>query len=472
MGRKHQMQIKIQIIIEHEDKSTTAHDISSFDREELSVATLGLTLAEHKTITTKMQQTMIDAQVKDYLAQQRSCSRCEKLKSIKGYHPIIFRTLFGKIILKSPQLVECSCEQQTKQRFSPLAKMLTERTAPELLYLESKWGSLMSYGVAANVLEEILPIRISPSTICKTVSKTATRLEQELPEEKEAYAAGCQSTWDSLPRPDLPLTVAIDGCFVHAREEKDRKAGWFEITIGKSLQEGQDPKRFGYVTTLDEKPKRRLYAMLKEQGLQMNQEIIFITDGGDNVRSLPQYLSPRSEHILDWFHIAMKVTVIKQIAKGNLPDEEQEPFQEKMESIKWHIWHGNSFRALELLDELNDELYSFPEESKDAKKHKQSKLWQMVDEFNTYIENNKTFIINYGEKYRHGETISSSFAESTVDELVSRRMVKKQHMRWTKKGAHMLLQVRVKALNNDLRKSFVKWYPKMNQEKEGLPLAA
>lgn len=43
-------------------------------------------------------------------------------------------------------------------------------------------------------------------------------------------------------------------------------------------------------------------------------------------------------------------------------------------------------------------------------------------------------------------------------------MSKKQQMRWTKKGAHLLLQVRIKTLNNELRKSFCKWYPKMQQE--------
>ena len=32
-------------------------------------------------------------------------------------------------------------------------------------------------------------------------------------------------------------------------------------------------------------------------------------------------------------------------------------------------------------------------------------------------------------------------------------------MRWTKKGAHLLLQLRIKNLNNELRGYFDKWYP-------------
>lgn len=104
--------------------------------------------------------------------------------------------------------------------------MLVGRAAPELLYLESKWASLMSYGVTASILEEVFPIKISASTICSTAMKVATRLEQELPEEAYMFVEGCQNMWDSLPRPDLPLTVGLDGGYVHAREGDDRKAGW------------------------------------------------------------------------------------------------------------------------------------------------------------------------------------------------------------------------------------------------------
>ena len=125
------------------------------------------------------------------------------------------------------------------------------------------------------------------------------------------------------------------------------------------------------------------------------------------------------------------------------------------------------FRALHLLENLNEEL----DIASDTKTEKR-KLHKLVNEFDTYIQNNQGYIINYGEKYHHGETIASSCAESAVDELISRRMVKKQHMRWTKKGAHLLLQLRVKTLNHDLRKSFIKWYPKMEQENEPIPLAA
>ena len=83
-----------------------------------------------------------------------------------------------------------------------------------------------------------------------------------------------------------------------------------------------------------------------------------------------------------------------------------------------------------------------------------------------YIEANQNFIPNYGDRYRHGEKISTAFAESAVNQVVSKRMVKKQQMRWTESGAHNLLQVRTKVLNDQLWESFVRWYPRMQTERE------
>lgn len=49
--------------------------------------------------------------------------------------------------------------------------------------------------------------------------------------------------------------------------------------------------------------------------------------------------------------------------------------------------------------------------------------------------------------------------ESTINQVVSKRMVKKQQMQWTPRGAHMLLQVRTLVLNEDWEDTFRKWYP-------------
>ena len=36
-------------------------------------------------------------------------------------------------------------------------------------------------------------------------------------------------------------------------------------------------------------------------------------------------------------------------------------------------------------------------------------------------------------------------------------------MRWKKPGAHLLMQIRTKVLNNELRETFQRWYPGMKE---------
>jgi len=64
------------------------------------------------------------------------------------------------------------------------------------------------------------------------------------------------------------------------------------VIAGKSIPTDGAAKCFGYVQTYDTKPKRRLYELLKTQGMQANQQVTFLTDGGADVRELPLYLNP------------------------------------------------------------------------------------------------------------------------------------------------------------------------------------
>jgi hypothetical protein len=198
----------------------------------------------------------------------------------------------------------------------------------------------------------------------------------------------------------------------------------------------------------------------------MNQQVTFLTDGGDTVRELPLYLVPESEHWLDWFHITMRLTVMGQMTKGlaleKVPAKatgdddglDAAGLEKQLESLKWHLWHGNVYRALQIVEDLECDL-----DSDVNRTDRETKLLKAVSEFHHYIEVNQAFITNYGDRYRHGETITTSFAESTVNQVVSKRMVKKQQMRWTQRGAHLLLQVRTQVLNDDLRHTFERWYP-------------
>ena len=74
----------------------------------------------------------------------------------------------------------------------------------------------------------------------------------------------------------------------------------------------------------------------------------------------------------------------------------------------------------------------------------------------SYLTANQTRLINYGRESREGHPISTARVESTVDQLVDWRMEKKQHMRWTRRGAQMLLHARCALLNGELGK-YTRW---------------
>jgi hypothetical protein len=420
---------------------------------------------------------MVTHQGTGYVTQQIPCPKCGKIQSRKGKHQILLRTLFGKLRLDSPRLYHCGCCRKEERRsFSPLAELLPERTAPELAYLENKFAAVISYGLTAKLLAEVLPTGgdINVAGVYRNLQRVAERMEAELGEEKWQFIDGCQRDWDALPPPGPPLTVGLDGGFIHAKDQKSRGEGWFEVIAGKSIPEEGAAKCFAYVQTYDTKPKRRLFELMKSQGLQANQQVTFLSDGADDVRELPLHLSPESEHWLDWFHVAMRLRVMGQMAKGLVNEqnitsahpedaEEEDPADigKELERVKRFLWHGNVVRASDTIEDIEGELDFLSQDGESRRK-----LFKAVREFRGYIEANQNFIPNYGDRYRHGEKISTAFAESAVNQVVSKRMVKKQQMRWSESGAHNLLQVRTKVLNDQLRETFVRWYPGMQTEQE------
>ncbi|NJM65715.1 MAG: ISKra4 family transposase [Acaryochloris sp. RU_4_1] len=466
------MNIKLSLVIESEEGTLhSEHEVTQLQRDTLSPATLGLTLSEAKQMLHTLQQVIVEHQIASYIDQQLPCPDCGQLRPQKGKHTLVYRTVFGKLQLQSPRLFHCPCQAHSSQSYSPLAHLLSERTSPEYLYLQTKFATLMSYGLSVDLLAEVLPLdsQINCSSVRSHLHHLGQRLDDELGEEQYMFVEGCPREWENLPRPDLPLTVGIDGGYINGYpKHKGESKSSFEVIVGKSITDSGDAKSFGFVQTYDSKPKRRLFELLKSQGMQMNQQVTFLSDGGDTVRELQLYLNPQAEHLLDWFHITMRITVLGQYLKGvkHHDAEQGEEMSDCLESIKWYLWHGNVFRALQKLETLEMDADCLQMDYL-----KLSKMAKAIREFRIYIENNQSFITNYGERYRCGERISTGFVESTVNQVIAKRMEKKQQMRWKPKGAHLLLQVRTKVLNGEWKNTIKRWYPQPELA-NGMPMVA
>jgi hypothetical protein len=220
---------------------------------------------------------------------------------------------------------------------------------------------------------------------------------------------------------------------------------------------------------LEAKPTERMERFLAEQGVLPARPTTFLSDGGDSVRQAQGDFRAFGEPILDWFHVAMRMTQLSQAIKGLPADEQDAPdhIEECLRTLrraKAHVWHGSPHRALHTIEELT---WDIGTESERAQA-----LQDKLEEFMNYVMANLAPIPNYADRHRHGEPIATGFVESAVNQVVSKRFVKQQQMRWTPNGAHRLLQVRTRVLNQQLRKDFERWHPQLRSDSDPVRMAA
>jgi hypothetical protein len=451
------MRVKILLqISDVGDSAGEAAEITAFEKQTERPEDLGLSIAEAKALLAAVQQRTVDAQVAHWMERHRCCDACGRTRRCKGSHRVVFRTLYGDVTITSPRLHRCPCQNtESPATVSPLGALIPDHVAPERLYLEARWASLVPYAAAADLLVDILPVAAgaNATTLREHMLHVAERAEVELAEERPCFIDGGPADWAKLPIPEGRIAVGLDGGYV--RNWNDRTAN-FEVIVGQSVPEDRAARYVGLVHGYDRKPKRRLFDVLTSQGLQANQDVTFLTDGGEEIRALTERITPASEHVLDWFHITMRLTVLEQYTRGVAHHDEAagQRLLKSLESIKWLLWHGNQCRSREEIAFFESDVDGLALDYKHL-----GKFARAAHEFAVYIRNNAASLINYGERYRAGERISSCLAESTVNAVISKRFAKRQQMQWTKRGAHLLLQIRTRTLDGTLRSMFERWYP-------------
>lgn len=464
------MRVRVLLEIAADDGTAgAATEVAMFDKQTERPEDLGLSIAEAKAMMAVVQQQVVDAQVASWTERQRCCEACGARRHSKGSYPVVFLTLYGDVQLASPRLHRCSCQgAEGPATISPLRTLIPDYVAPERLYLEARWASLVPYAAAAGLLADILPIAAgaNATTLREHVLHVAEHAEAELGEERPCFIDGCPADWAKLPIPEGRIVVGLDGGYV--RNWEDRKTN-FELIVGQSVPEDRDARYIGLAHGYDSKPKRRLFDVLQSQGLQANQDVTFLTDGGEEVRALTEFVTPESEHVLDWFHITMRLTVLEQYARGVAHHDEAAGARllVELERIKWLLWHGNQHRARASIGILEEDVDGLEIDYPNLRKFARS-----AHEFAVYIRTNTGSLINYGERFRAGERISSCLAESTVNAVISKRFAKRQQMQWTKRGAHLLLQIRTRALDGTLRPLFERWYPGLANDNSAAQAAA
>jgi hypothetical protein len=164
--------------------------------------------------------------------------------------------------------------------------------------------------------------------------------------------------------------------------------------------------------------------------------------------------------MLDWFHIAMRLQHLKQIAGGLSVDDParvaaKAVIVEEVERLHWRLWNGKAKDAQISIDRIRVVMHHFQGEQGQQKSITPSrKLWTALHALDGYLTGQSDWLVHYAERHRAGLRVGTAITEGTANFLVNRRMNKSQQMRWSRRGADLLLQVRCAVYNGTFGSGF------------------
>ena len=421
---------------------------------------IGLSVEDGKKIMAALQTAIVSQEADTYTLFRRICPDCGALRPVKDYTTRRIRTVFGTVEVRNPRWTLCrDCHPSFALAFAPLCEICPDRATPELTELTARLGSMMPYRQAASVMAEFLPIEVTEShaTVRKRTIRTGERLDNQMTDEERRAISQAQDRRQlelELPG-DRRREFVISVDTAHVRSAEPKSARNFELVVARCGRGGRGEAGGSYFVTAstDQYALRdRALQALGQEGYRGLGDVAVIADGAEILKRLPRVMPKPTAHIIDWFHIAMKIQPMQQIADHmarSRPDEAEtsSPIARRIRAVKWRLWHGRVDRAIRDLQELLDRLKP-ADEIEDLPT---SRLRSLGAQLLTYVASNRSAIINYGKRYRAGLRVASTLAESAVNSIVGKRLAKSQQTRWSVRGAHMLMQVRTADINGELR---------------------
>jgi hypothetical protein len=134
---------------------------------------------------------------------------------------------------------------------------------------------------------------------------------------------------------------------------------------------------------------------------------------------------------------------------------------EEVERLRWRLWNGKAKDAQVSIGRIRAVMHHFRGEPGGRRSVAPSrKLWTALRALDRYLVGQSDRLVDYGERHRAGLRVGTALTEGTANFLVNRRMNKSQQMRWSRRGADRLLQVRCAVYNGTLGTDFgQRFYP-------------
>jgi hypothetical protein len=261
-------------------------------------------------------------------------------------------------------------------------------------------------------------------------------------------------------------SVGIDDTYVrHCRQDPGRQ---FKVTAGRIERDGRLAERFAFVASSPRHFPDHFEGVLRESQIGPGADIRVITDGDDGLRNfVRRWAGSEITQQVDWFHIGMRLQHLRSAA--NLPmtygdylhrPHALDPLQKRVDRIREALWRGRPWRAMLNLHRLQRDAARWLRPRRDHSGYARKRIDAAVSDLARYIRGNRRAVPNFARARAAGQRISTAHVESVMNHLVNHRMSKKQQMRWSPEGAHLLLQVRADVLNGTLTHRYRQLYPR------------
>ena len=410
---------------------------------EYSAETLGLTIAEGNTALAGLQRHLVQAQTEEHCRNRRRCQHCGAQRPLKDIRRRQLTSLYGVVEVHAPRFGPCRCGVASRRTITPVAEIMPDRCTPEYERTLAKMGALLPYRRARALLGEFFPLGDAPDveTIRQRTLHVGARLE------REAVAPPTSTP----PAEAKSIALAIDGG--HVKAVRSYQVRSFEVFVARISNDDGKQVVFSSMPAEADRQAQQLRGVLHDLGATRHTPVTILSDGADGPRNLGEAASVGpTHHVLDWFHLSMRIQHVAQTIKG-WPDATAEDRQEGArladtvdQHIRWRLWHGQVQRALDLIGDTLGPLEAMAKGASPVSATA-GKVADVLRTLETYVCGQSELIIDYATARRCEEPISTATTESTVQWLLHRRMGANQQMRWSPRGAHLMLKVRTAVVN-------------------------
>jgi hypothetical protein len=366
---------------------------------------------------------------------------------VKDYRDHTVATLFGQVRVRLPRFRCAGCGGIEAGLEWPSHC----RSTPELDQLQAHLSALMTYRMAAEVMAQMFPLDAgnNPETLRSHTLTLGAELRDQAAVQPDTAASA--------------IAVTLDSTFIRSGEEDERH---LEVRVGNVETATGGRQVFGAVAKADTDIKMLIRRSLDAVGRSEDTVLTAFTDGCPGLRRILADAGVTETPILDWFHIGMRLQHLEQIAAGLSADDPAQAaakavIVEAVDRLHWRLWNGKAKDAQISIDRIRMVMHHFRGEQGQRKSIAPSrKLWTALHALDGYLTGQREWLVNYAERHRAGLRVGTAITEGTANFLVNRRMNKSQQMRWSRRGADLLLQVRCAVYNGTLGSGFgQRFYP-------------